>query len=53
MYFPARYFASDDDAARWAQRARAAFEPLIEGTTAQAALPPLPVATAAEAPAPP
>ena len=44
MYFPARYFASDDEAARWAQQVRDNFEPLIEGRSAEARLPALPAA---------
>ena len=42
FYFPARDFASDDDAARWAAAVRATFEPLVERKVAEVTLPPLP-----------
>ena len=49
MYFPARYFASDDDAAQWARTIREVFEPLVERPDAQARLPALPRAVEADA----
>lgn len=42
FYFPAREFASDDDAARWAAAVRATFEPLVERKATEVTLPPLP-----------
>jgi hypothetical protein len=42
FYFPARDFASDDDAARWAAAVRATFEPLVERKVTEVTLPPLP-----------
>jgi hypothetical protein len=42
FYLPARDFASDDDAARWAAVVRATFEPLVERKVAEVTLPPLP-----------
>lgn len=42
FYFPARDFASDDDAARWAAAVSATFEPLVERKVAEVTLPPLP-----------
>jgi hypothetical protein len=42
FYFPARDFASDDDAAQWAAAVRATFEPLVERQVAEVTLPPLP-----------
>ena len=42
FYFPARDFASDDDAARWAEAVRTTFEPLVERRVAEVTLPPLP-----------
>ena len=42
FYFPARDFASDDDAARWAAAVRATFEPLVERKVGEVTLPPLP-----------
>ena len=52
FYFPARDFASDDDAARWAAAVRATFEPLVERKVTEVTLPPLP-APPADTPARP
>ena len=42
FYFPAQEFASDDEAAAWANALRNAFEPLVERKVTQADIPPLP-----------
>jgi hypothetical protein len=53
FYFPARDFASDDDAAKWAQAVRETFEPLVERRVAEVRLPALPQAVPDEPPARP